>query len=112
MLLRILDLKQLQFQHQLRLWGSGAFRSCSNLTSIKVQSSITELPDYFINNSSSLTTVYLPSSLTSIGMGAFEGCTSLSKVYFKGTSAQWSAITIEDYNTPLSSATVTYNYSY
>lgn len=45
---------------------------------------------------SSLTSVMIGNSVTSIGYNAFDGCSKLSKVYYKGTSAEWSNISIEN----------------
>ena len=50
--------------------GEGAFKDCSGITGIT-----------------------LPASVASIGEGAFYGCTNLTKIRFKGTQAQWNAIT-------------------
>ena len=44
-------------------------------------------------NCMSLKTVTIPSSVTSIGYGAFYGCNNLKIITFKGTEAQWNAIT-------------------
>ena len=44
--------------------------------------------------------------MTSIDTDAFFGCDSLTDVYYGGTSAQWAAISIGNYNTPLTSANI------
>ncbi len=44
-------------------------------------------------NCVNLKTVTIPSSVTSIGYAAFYGCYNLETITFKGTEAQWNAIT-------------------
>ncbi len=44
----------------------------------------------------SLTSITLPDSITMISNYAFRGCTSLTSLTFKGTTAQWNAITFGD----------------
>lgn len=51
-----------------------------------------------------LTSITIPASVTSIGGYAFYECTGLTTITFKGTVAQWNAITFEgndwNYNVP------------
>ena len=49
--------------------GFGAFYECSRLKSITIQNSV-----------------------TSIGIGAFYNCNGLTSIIYKGTKAQWNAI--------------------
>jgi hypothetical protein len=59
--------------------GSGAFSSCSSLTSVTIPSSVTVIGMLSFGGSS-LTSVTIPSSVTSIYMGAFADCESLTNV--------------------------------
>ena len=84
-------------------WGTGVFEDCTNLTSVTISDSVTDigskafvgctsLPNITIPNSvtyistsafehcSSLTSVTIPNSVTSIGTFAFHGCTKLPEV--------------------------------
>ena len=59
----------------------------------------------------SLTSIAIPEGVTAIGDYAFQGCTSLTDVYYTGSEAEWQSISIGDYNSPLLSATIHYNYT-
>ena len=73
--------------------GYGAFSSCSGLTSITLPTGVTSIGDHAFYNCSKLTSITLPSSVTSISNRAFMLCNSLETITFKGTEAQWNAIT-------------------
>jgi hypothetical protein len=60
--------------------GSGAFASCSGLTSISIPSSVTSIEDGAFLGCSGLTNVTIPNGVTSIGQAAFEGCSGLTNV--------------------------------
>lgn len=49
--------------------GSGAFKGCTDLT-----------------------TITIPDSVTSIGASAFSGCTGLTSIIYKGITADWKNI--------------------
>ena len=71
--------------------GSGAFRSCSSLTSVTIPNSVTSIGDDAFYNCSSLTSVTIPNSVTSIRERAFSGCSSLTSVTIPNsvTSIEW-----------------------
>ena len=72
---------------------------------VRMGEEVTSLRGTF-NGFTNLTTVYLPASLTEIGENSFKDCYSLKTVYFAGTEAQWQAVTIATGNQELSLATV------
>ena len=86
--------------------GYAAFSGCSGLTSIDIPSGVTSIEDYAFNGCSGLTSIDIPSGVTSIGEDAFYKCSNLKTVYYSGTEAQWEAITIGRYNTPLENANI------
>ena len=115
--------------------GEYAFSGCSSLTSIEIPDSVTSIDDYTFYYCSSLKSIVIPDSVTSIGDCAFAGCMSLTSVVigdsvtsigdcafeycisltsikYRGTQAQWNAISKNDYwNYDTGSYTITYNYN-
>ncbi len=55
----------------------GCFSGCSNLTTIEIPESVTEIGDWAFMGCSKLTGVVLPEGLKILGSGAFTGCESL-----------------------------------
>lgn len=61
-----------------------------------------------IKNGGSLKSIVIPTSVKTIAANAFSGCSKLTAVTFKGTTAQWNAISIaSEGNGKLTSATLT-----
>ena len=87
----------------------GAFSNCKNLTSVTIPEGITTISQSAFNQCSSLYSVAIPRSVTTIRNFAFMQCDSLNEVYYAGSKADWSAISIYSDNAPLKSATILYN---
>ncbi len=60
--------------------GYCAFKGCSSLTSIEMPSSVTSIGSCAFEGCSSLTSIEIPSGVTSIGYNAFSGCSSLTSI--------------------------------
>ena len=56
----------------------------------------------FIN--SNITSIKIPSSITAIGNGAFEGCEGLQTVYYAGSAQAWESVAVEKNNDALINA--------
>lgn len=87
----------------------GAFRDCSLLQECKINDSLMAISDYDFYNCKAMTAIVIPASITKIGTYAFYG-TGLKTVFYKGTQTQWSNISKGSNNTPLTNATVVYEF--
>ena len=68
-------------------------------TDLILPDGITEIHQYAFMGYSRLASVTIPDSVASIGYRAFYNCSSLTSITYKGTMAQWNAITKEsDWN--------------
>ena len=92
--------------------GVSAFAYCSRLTSVTIGNGVTSIGSEAFYYCTSLTSVTIPGSVTSIGDYAFYECDSLTSIKYRGTQAQWNAITKgDDWNLGTGSYTITYNYT-
>ena len=87
------DITSCEFKEGTVSIGGAAFQSCSSLTSVTIPNSVTSIGRYAFQSCSSLTSIVIPDSVTSIGSYAFQSCSSLTSINYKGTVAQWEAIT-------------------
>ena len=79
--------------------GDSAFRRCA-MTHVELSAPLTAIPDECFYDCGSLTGIVLPATLKTIGDGAFWA-TTLSSVLFRGTKAQWNAVSVGDDNEQL-----------
>ena len=91
--------------------GSYVFCNCDSLTSVTMGDSVTTIGSYVFYDCDSLTSITIPDSVTTIGSQSFRYCDSLTDVYYTGTEEQWNNITIDDYNSNLTNATIHFNYT-
>ncbi len=88
-----------------------AFYNCESLTSVTIPDSVTTIASSAFSYCTSLTSVVIPDSVTTIGEFAFWDCTSLTSIKYRGTQAQWNAISKGDYwDYDAGNCTITYNY--
>jgi hypothetical protein len=79
-------------------------------TSITLLAGTKGIADQAFQNCSGLTSITIPAGVTSIGDYAFNNCTALTTINYRGSEAEWHAIskgTDWNYNCP---ATVVYDY--
>lgn len=86
----------LVFDGDVKTIGENAFKDCSALTSITIQSSVTSLGENAFLYCSSLTSISIPNSVTHIGGGTFRDCSNLKEVHITDINA-WKDIDFEGY---------------
>ncbi len=57
-----------------------AFKNDTNITSVVIPQSISEIEDYIFYGCNNLTSIAIPNSVTSIGREAFDGCNNLTSI--------------------------------
>ena len=85
--------------------GSFVFYDCDSLTNIMIPNSIASIGEYTFYGCSNLTSVVISDSVTSISNYAFQFCSNLTEVYYIGSATEWKSISIDSYNSYLTSAT-------
>lgn len=111
--------------------GQEAFVNFKNLTSVTLSNTVTVVDEFAFSGCSQLSTIMIPESTTQIGLASFEycaglksvmlpknigyiscyaffECTSLSDIFYSGTGNDWSEVYIDEYNDPLTSASIHY----
>ena len=80
------------------------------VTNLSIPNGVTSIGSFAFRGCSGLTSITIPDGVTSIGESAFYDCSGLKTVLYKGTTEQWSKISISSDNGYLKSATKIYNY--
>ena len=88
--------------------GEGAFSDCRGFTSITIPDSVTAIGELAFLGCRNLVSITIGSSVTSIGRSAFNECFKFTTLYYKGSSTQWSQISIDGENGEITSATLYY----
>ena len=70
------------------------FNGCTGLTSVTIGKNVTMIDAMAFSACTNLTSVTIGKGVTNVSWWAFSGCTSLTNVYFMGSPAEWSSITI------------------
>ncbi len=72
--------------------GGSVFDGCCNLKNVTIGNGVTSIGIYAFVNCGNLASVTMENSVESIGNWVFCNCSSLTNIIFKGTKAQWTAI--------------------
>ena len=118
------SLKSVSMPESMTSIGNGAFAGCTGLESVALPAGLKSIGENVFYSCTSLTSVVVPDKVTSIGLLAFfgclklesitvpagvttlgssfvYGCTNLKKIEFKGTQAQWNALSIDSNTLPV-----------
>ena len=79
--------------------GYGAFKNCSNLTSVTIGYGVESIGRSAFYNCSGLTSVTIGNNVKSIGEDAFYNCDGLEKVNYTGAIDDWVKISFSNYDT-------------
>ena len=89
--------------------GEAAFYGCTDLTKMVIPDGVTVIESKAFQDCANLSIVIFRGRIEKIYEGAFTECTYLNDIYYVGTEDDWSKITIEIGNDPLSNARIHYN---
>lgn len=105
--LRNTGLVELDIPDTITSLGAMVCWNAATLKKVSIGTGVAALNQYSFYECYALSEVELSKPIN-ISNNVFDSCTSLAKVYFKGTKAEWDAITIGTGNTPLQNATKYY----
>lgn len=88
-------LEQVEISPNLTAIGSKSFYSCNGLTSVVVPDKVTSIESLAFFGCLKLESITIPASVTTLDSTFVFGCTNLKKIEFKGTQAQWNALSID-----------------
>ena len=75
--------------------GENVFYSCTSLTSVVVPDKVTSIESLAFFGCLNLESITISASVTTLDSSFVYGCTNLKKIEFKGTQAQWNALSID-----------------
>ena len=73
-----------------------------------IPDSVNTINSYAFEYCNTLSEITIPNTVKTIGFSAFRYSSGLENVYYNGSKIQWDKITINDSNTPLTNANITY----
>lgn len=88
-------LEQVEISPNLTAIGSKSFYSCNGLTSVVVPDKVKSIASLAFFGCLNLESITIPASVTTLDSSFVYGCTNLKKIEFKGTQAQWNALSID-----------------
>ena len=81
--------------------GENAFYSCTSLTSVVIPDKVTSIASLAFFGCLKLESITIPAGVTTLDSSFVFGCTNLKKIEFKGTQAQWNALSIDSNYLPV-----------
>ena len=127
-------LESIHLSTALEVIGERAFDSCYKLTDVKIPSSVREIKtqaftacfaiqqivipegvrvieENVFNNCKGLISIVIPKSVVEI-KDAFYACYALKTIYYKGSQAEWKAISFSNKTGTITKVKIEYNYRY
>ncbi|MDI9521635.1 MAG: leucine-rich repeat domain-containing protein, partial [Bacillota bacterium] len=104
------SLKSIQLVGQDLIVEERAFSHCSSIKDITIAGSLSKLDTHAFSFCSKLEAITLAKGLSKIGDSAFSSCSRLKTINYCGSKDEWNAISVGNYNRPLNSANVVYDY--
>ena len=92
--------------------GSYAFQGCEKLTVLRLPMGLTGIARAMLADCTALTSLWVPAGVTRIEEYALWDCDKLRDIYYEGSSKQWAAILVEDYNDRLSAALMHFDFAF
>ena len=81
--------------------GENVFYSCTSLTSVVIPDKVTSIGSLAFFGCLKLESITVPAGITTLASSFVYGCTNLKKIEFKGTQAQWNALSIDSNTLPV-----------
>ena len=97
-------LKELVIPESVSAVGYASFADCKSLTAVTVPDGVASIGDFAFFNCSGLSTVNLGRGVKTVGESAFRNCTSLGSVFYAGSQAEWSGVSVGSNNDKLASS--------
>ena len=88
-------LESVELPAGLKSIGENAFYSCTSLISVVVPDKVTSIAFLAFYGCLNLESITIPAGVTTLASSFVYGCTNLKKIEFKGTQAQWNALSID-----------------
>lgn len=88
-------LESVELPAGLKSIGENAFYSCTSLISVVVPDKVTSIAFLAFFGCLNLESITIPAGVTTLASSFVYGCTNLKKIEFKGTQAQWNALSID-----------------
>lgn len=86
------SLTSITISNSVKIIDTSTFSNCPGLISVTIPNSVTSIGSYAFQGCNGMTDITISNSVTSIGGSAFYSCTTLENIIFKGTKAEWNAI--------------------
>ena len=91
--------------------GAYAFAGCTSLVGMTLPDGVKTIGLYAFSRCEALKQIYLGSSLTRVEDGAFYGCKGLTYAFYRGGKSAWNRVQVGNGNSALTLSGVLYLYS-